>query len=76
MFASCSEVSTSAAVKHVQHTGFIRTFCLPGGTCYVFQFLGEHEIAGLWFVRGISTQAYTMLLLLLSLYTLVKKDWL
>ena len=31
MFVGCSENGLSVIVKHVQHVGIIRTFCLPGG---------------------------------------------
>ena len=30
MFVVCSEISISVIVKHVQHIGIIRVFCLPG----------------------------------------------
>ena len=30
MFVACSEISISVIVKHVQHIGIIRFFCLPG----------------------------------------------
>ena len=30
MFVACSEISISVIVKHVQHIGIIRVFCLPG----------------------------------------------
>ena len=29
----CSEISISVIVKHVQHVGIIRDFCLARGTC-------------------------------------------
>ena len=57
MFVGCSETSVSVIVKHVQHVVIIvRAFCLPEGTCYVFQCLGDRNITGLWLAReGIST---------------------
>ena len=30
MFVDCSEISIGVVVKHVQHVGIIRAFCLPG----------------------------------------------
>ena len=32
MFRSCSEIDVSVIVKHEQHIGIIRAFCLPGAT--------------------------------------------
>ena len=32
MFVGCFEVSVSVNVKHVQHVGIIRAFCLLGRT--------------------------------------------
>ena len=57
MFVGCSETSVSVIVKHVQHVVIIiRAFCLPEGTCYVFQCLRDRNITGLWLAReGIST---------------------
>ena len=47
MFVGCSEISISAIVKHVQHTGIARVFYLSGET---------EKIVQLLFVRkGIST---------------------
>ena len=52
MFVVCSEISISVIVKHVQHIGIIRVFCLPGmgggggGG-------GGKKIAGLWFACGL-----------------------
>ena len=43
MFVGCSEIGISIIVKHVQHVGIIRAFCLPGGTCSVFSVSGETE---------------------------------
>ena len=48
MFVGCSEISISAIVKHVQHTGITRVFYLSGEA---------EKIVQLLFVRkGISTQ--------------------
>ena len=64
MFVGCFEISTSIIDKHIQNIGTIRAFCLPGGPVKIFITLrgrgGTEEIAGLWFARGISTQADTM----------------
>ena len=61
MFVSCSEISKSVTVKHMQHVGIIRAFCLPAGLA-VFQCLGgQKKNVGLWFARGVSTQDDTML---------------
>ena len=61
----------SGIAKHVKHSGFIRAFCLLGGTKF-FSTLGggTEKIAGLHFlcgeggegreVRGFSNQADTM----------------
>ena len=43
MFVGCSEISISVIVKHVQHIGIIRAFCLPGETCQVFQCPGRQK---------------------------------
>ena len=51
MFPGGSEIIISVIVKHVQHVGIIRVFCLPGVTYYNFQYLGDRKIAGLWFTR-------------------------
>ena len=63
MLAGCSEISISVIVKHVQHIGIIRAFCLPGGGGDLLSFSlhgGTKKIAGLWFAGGgISTQADT-----------------
>ena len=47
MFPGGSEIIISVIVKHVQHVGIIRVFCLPGVTYYNFQYLGDRKIAGL-----------------------------
>ena len=53
MFVGCSEIGISIIVKHVQHVGIIRAFCLPGGLVKFFQCLGrQKKTAGLLFVRG------------------------
>ena len=36
MFVGCSEICNSVIVKHVQHVGIIRAFCLPRGTYYAY----------------------------------------
>ena len=44
----CSEISISVIVKHVQHIGIIRVFCLDWGNLLGFLVLGGTEkIAGL-----------------------------
>ena len=55
MFVGCSEISISVIVKHVQHVGIIRVFCLPGGLNKFFSAWGgeAEKFAGLWFARGI-----------------------
>ena len=64
MFVSCSEISISGIGKYVKHVGIIRAFCLPGGDLLSFSRPGGTEkIAGLWFARGISTQADTIQIL-------------
>ena len=62
MFVSCSEISKSVTVKHMQHVGIIRAFCLPAGLAMFFSAWGDRKKnAGLWFARGVSTQDDTML---------------
>ena len=39
MFVLCSEISISVTVKLVTYLNY-QGFCLSGGTCYVFQYLG------------------------------------
>ena len=56
MFVGCSEINVNVIVKHKQHVGIIWPFCLPGGTCSVFQCLG--------LLGGFSTLADTMGMLL------------
>ena len=46
----------------MQHVGIISAFSMPGG--YLLRFSvpeGTEKIASLWFARGISTQADTMI---------------
>ena len=50
MFVGCSEISISVIVKHLQHVGIIRAFCLPGGTFKFFSAWRTENIAGFWFV--------------------------
>ena len=40
MFVSCSEISVSVIVKHMQQVGVIRAFCLYGG---LIKFLSASE---------------------------------
>ena len=46
MSASCSEISTSVIVKHVQNIGIIRAFCLPGGDLLGFSVPGGNQYPG------------------------------
>ena len=41
VFAGCSETRISVVIKHVQHIGIIRAFCLPGGDLLVFSLWGQ-----------------------------------
>ena len=41
MFVGCSEISISDIVKHVQHIGIIRAFCVPGKLVQFFSASGE-----------------------------------
>ena len=66
MFVGCSEISTSVIVKHKQHIGIIRAFCLPGwggggqeGLSFSVP-VGTEKLLGLGLLGGISTQADTM----------------
>ena len=48
-----SEITKSIIVKHMQHVGLIRAFCLPrGGLAKFFSAWRTEKIAGLWFARG------------------------
>ena len=48
MFVGCSKISISGIVKHVQHFGMVRAFCMPGGDLLSFSVPGGTEkIAGL-----------------------------
>ena len=66
MFVGCSEISKSVIVKHKQHIGIIRAFCLPGGEGVgggVLSFSvpgGKEKLLGRGLLGGISTQADTM----------------
>ena len=63
MFVGCSEISVSVIVKHMQNTGIIRTFCLPGGRVKLSSAYGDRKhcwvvgcgcglwVAGLWLAR-------------------------
>ena len=54
MFVVCSEISISVIVKHVQHIGIIRVFCLPGmGWGGGGGGGGGKKSAGLWFACGL-----------------------
>ena len=53
MFPSCSEITTSVIVKHVEHVGIIRAFCLHAMDVLSFSVPGGTEkIVGLWFAKG------------------------
>ena len=46
----------------MQHVGIISAFSVPGGDLLSFSVPeGTEKIASLWFARGISTQADTMI---------------
>ena len=61
MFVGCSEISVKVTVKHVQHIGIIRCFCLLRRNLLSFSVPGgPKKLAGLWFTRGITTQVDTM----------------
>ena len=61
MFVDCSGIIISITVKHEQHIGIIKAFVyLGGGLVNFFRIWGTEKIDGLWFARGISTQANTM----------------
>ena len=67
MFSDSSEISICVIVKHVQHTGIIKAFCLLGGGegRYVksFSAWGIKKIGGLLFIKegvGVSTQTDNM----------------
>ena len=47
MFADCSEISIIVIVKHVQHVGIIRVFCLSGGFVEFFSAWEAEKIAGM-----------------------------
>ena len=51
MFAGCSEISISVIVKHVNHIGILRAFCLPMGLIKFFSAWADKKIAGNWFAR-------------------------
>ena len=68
MFVGCSEITVSVIVKHDQHIGIIRTFCVPEATYFSFSATRVTEkIAEFWFARGISTQAGTIVYILVFL---------
>ena len=48
MFVGCSEISISFIVTHVQHTGIISSFCLPGGDLNFSVPGGTKKITGLF----------------------------
>ena len=62
MFAVSSEISLSVIVKHKQHIGIIRAFCLLGGTYKFFSAWGNRENCrkNCCLLRVISAQAGTM----------------
>ena len=44
MFLGCSEISICVTVKHEQHIGIIRAFCLSGGRSFLnFSVSGVHK---------------------------------
>ena len=52
---SCSKISISGIVKHVQYNGIIKVFCLPREIFFHFKFTiawGDKKIAELRFARG------------------------
>ena len=59
MFVDCSAIIISIIVKDEPYIGIIEAFCLPEGTYYSFR-TWRKKIAGLWFAKGISTQADNM----------------
>ena len=65
MCVGCFEISESVIVKHVESIIIIRAFACLGGLVKIFSAWGRggggaEKIAGLWFARGISTQADSM----------------
>lgn len=60
MFVGRYEISISVTVEHVQHVGIIIVF-LPGERVRFSVPGGTEKIAGMWFGRGIITQADTMM---------------
>ena len=62
MFVGRSKISKDVIVKHVQHVGIIWAVCLPRGTCYIFQCLGEQKkLLGYLLLGGNQYPADTML---------------
>ena len=59
----CSEINMSVVVKHGQHIGIIRLFACPSFSVA----LGTKKNDGLWFASGASTQAGTMVYILVFL---------
>ena len=59
VFAGCSETRISVVIKHVQHIGIIRAFCLPGGDLLSFQRLGTDKLLHCGF-RGGSAPRLTL----------------
>ena len=51
MFPNCSEITISVIVKHVQHVGIIRAFCLHAMDVFSVP-AGTEKIVGLWFAKG------------------------
>lgn len=61
MFIGCSKISVNVIVNHVQHAGTIWTSSMPGVYLLSFSVPGQtKKMPGLWFARGIITQADTM----------------
>ena len=62
MFVGCSEISISVIVKYVEHLGITSACSLPWAGLLRFSVSERREkIARLWFTGNISTQANTIL---------------
>ena len=60
MFADCSGIIISINVNMSNIMELSRLFVYQGGLVKFFRTWGTEKIAGLWFSRGMSTQADTM----------------
>ena len=67
MFLCFSEINISVIVEHGQHNGIIRAFCAWGNLLSFLVPWGTEQITELWLARGISTQAGTMIYILVFL---------